>query len=159
MMEIDVNSLSFHYLLPGDITQLEGAGRLIECNIPIIENRYQCLQENPLGNAIQGTSGLLHTGLDTSRLPTNEDFKETLWNPWTIMDTHNGRPKRGASPGKGLPSGVLSVPSSVLPSSSPSSSLKALDSPQIPHISKVSSDVVKEQSATTVTSYRNSYPE
>ena len=54
------------------------------------------------------------------------------------MDTHNGRPKRGASPGKGLPSGVLSVPSSVLPSSSPSSSLKALVSSQSPQISTVS---------------------
>ena len=71
----DVNSPSFHDLLPGDIIQLDGGKSVIECSIPLIENRYQCLQENPLGNALQGFSGLLHTGLDTLRLPTEEDFK------------------------------------------------------------------------------------
>ena len=141
----DVNSPSFHDLLPGDIIQLDGGKRVIECSIPLIENRYQCLQENPLGNTLSGSSGLLQTGLDTSRLPTEEDFKESLWNPWTVMETHNGRPKRGDSPGKGK--GISSVSSSSTPLSSP----KALFSTQSPQISitspdKVSSEVVKEQS-------------
>ena len=75
IMVNDVNSASFHDLPPGDITQLDGAESFIECNIPIIENRYQCLQETPSGNAFQGSSGLLKTGLDTSRLPNEGDLK------------------------------------------------------------------------------------
>ena len=130
--------------MPGNITQLDGAESFFECNIPIIKNRYQCLQENLSGNAIQGSSGLLHTGLDTSRLHTEEDFKESLWNPWTIMDTHNGRTKQGDSPGKGK--GISSESSSSTPSPP-----KALDSPQPPQISIMSPDMasyefVKKQS-------------
>ena len=144
VLENDVNSASFHDFPIGDIIQLDGAENFIEYNIPITENFYQCLQENITGNAIQGSIGPLQTGLDTSRIPTDEDLRETLLNPWSIMESHKGKTKRGHSP----VNGKSAVKGKGMSSRSSSSSSKVLTQPPQSSIlspDRTSSEAVKEQ--------------
>ena len=61
----------------------------IKYNIPITDNYYQCLQEDNTGTASQGSIKPLQTGRDSSRIPTDEDLRETLINSWSIMASHN----------------------------------------------------------------------